>query len=91
MPLTIASQNDGHILVAEGADCEQHGGGLRGDETEGHVLPGLRGNGRGGLWAAVTHHKEGVLEGIRHWGAFLKWNRHLCNKKQSVVVSTQQE
>lgn len=45
VPLTIASQNDGHVLVAEGADGEQHGGGLRGDETKGHILPGLCGDG----------------------------------------------
>lgn len=72
VPLTVVSQNDGHVLVAEGADGEQHGGGLRGDETEGHILPGLRGNRRGGLRAALAHHQEGILKSVRHRGAFLK-------------------
>lgn len=54
---TICGQDDSDVLLAEGADSEQHGWSLGGDEAQGHVLSGsaVRGGG-GGLRASVLHH-----------------------------------
>ena len=57
---TVASQDDSDVLLAEGADGQQHGRALRGDEAEGHVLSGsvaaaFSGD-AGRLRASVLHH-----------------------------------
>lgn len=56
---TVVSQDDSNVLLAEGADSQQHGWALGRDEGEGHVLSGpaaaLSGN-TGGLGASVLHH-----------------------------------
>lgn len=78
---TVLGQDDGDVLLAEGADGQQHGRPLGGGEAEGHVLPGsaaaLRGD-AGGLRAAVLHHREGLLERVGHRGLHVEGHRHLC-------------
>lgn len=68
---TVLGQDDRDVLLAEGADGQEHGRPLGGDEAEGHVLSGsaaaLRGN-AGGLRAPVLHHRERLLECIGHRG-----------------------
>lgn len=76
---TICGQDDGDVLLAEGADSEQHGRSLGGDEAQGHVLSGsaVRGGG-GGLRASVLHHREGLLEGVGDGGLSVEGHGHLC-------------
>lgn len=76
---TICGQDDSDVLLAEGADSEQHGWSLGGDEAQGHVLSGsaVRGGG-GGLRASVLHHWEGLLEGVGDGGLSVEGHRHLC-------------
>ena len=65
---TIACQDDSDVLLAEGADGQQHGGALGGQEAEGHTLSGpaaLSGH-TGGLGTPVLHHRERLLEGVGH-------------------------
>lgn len=68
---TVLCQDDSDVLLAEGADSQQHGGPLGGDEAEGYVLSGpaaaFCGN-TGGLRASVLHHREGLLESVGHRG-----------------------
>lgn len=78
---TVLGEDDGDVLLAEGADGQQHGGPLGGGEAEGHVLSGsaaaLRGD-AGRLRAAVLHHREGLLERVGHRGLHVEGHRHLC-------------
>ena len=77
---TVPGQDDSDVLLAEGADGQQHGGTLGGEETEGHVLSGsaaLPGH-TGGLRAPVLHDREGLLEGVGHRGLPVEGHRHLC-------------
>lgn len=73
-------------MLAEGADSEQHGRPLGGDEAEGHVLSGsaaaLRGN-TGRLRASVLHHREGLLEGVGHRGLHVEGHGHLCTQRDT--------
>ena len=80
---TVGGQDDGDILLAEGADAQQHGRPLGGEEAEGHVLPGpaaLPGH-AGGLRAPVLHDREGLLEGEGDRGLAVKGHRHLWKTK----------
>ena len=76
---TVGGQDDCDVLLTEGADAQQHGGPLGGEEAEGHVLPGsaaLSGH-AGGLRAPVLHDREGLLEGVGDRGLAVKGHRHL--------------
>lgn len=81
MTVTVLGEDDGDVLLAEGADGQQHGRPLGRGEAEGHVLSGsaaaLRGD-AGGLRAAVLHHREGLLERVGHRGLRVEGHRHLC-------------
>lgn len=78
---TVPGQDDSDVLLAEGADGEQHGRPLGGDEAEGGVLSGPAAafcRNAGGLRASVLHHREGLLEGVGHRGLHVEGHRHLC-------------
>ena len=93
---TVGGQDDCDVLLAEGADAQQHGGPLGGEEAEGHVLPGsaaLSGH-AGGLRAPVLHDREGLLEGVGDRGLAVKGHRHLWREKHGGgrwVVVTKRE
>lgn len=56
---TVLGQDDSDVLLAEGADSEQHGRPLGGDKAEGDVLSGpaaALGGHAGGVRASVLHH-----------------------------------
>lgn len=78
---TVHGQDDCDVLLAEGAERQQHGRPLGGDEAEGHVLSGsaaaLRGD-AGRLGASVLHHREGLLERVDHRGLGVEGHGHLC-------------
>lgn len=65
---TVACQDDCYVLLAEGADSEQHGRAVCGHEAESYVLSGPAAlsvdSGRQG--APVLHHRERLLEGVGH-------------------------
>ena len=83
---TVLCQDDSDVLLAEGADSQQHGGPLGGDEAEGYVLSGpaaaFCGN-TGGLWASVLHHREGLLESVGHRGLHVEGHWHLCTHRDT--------
>lgn len=80
---TVSGQDSCNVLLAEGANCQQHGWPLRGNKAEGHVLPGpALCECTGGLRAPVLHHWERLLEGVGHWGLSVKGHWHLCRDTQ---------
>lgn len=57
------------MLLADGADGQQHGRPLKSYKAESHILSGFAaassGN-TGGLGASVLRHREGLLKGVGH-------------------------
>lgn len=77
---TVACQDDCYVLLAEGADSEQHGRALCGHEDESNVLsgPAVLSVDTGGLEATVLYHRERLLEGVGQRRLSVKRHRHRC-------------